>query len=146
MNMATTRQVYTIEQFINSESMEELTYYSLSILEYFNYTEYSVDNVVYDYLDELNDVAVILHISDIERSNYIYNPSRLSYKLYHTTAYDFIIMILNGIVDEKDFTMQDILVLIPDDMKTLLSKIYNAEKEYIIINRQKIASKESEDF
>lgn len=138
-------QIYTIEQFIESQSMEELDYYSLSVLDYFNYAEYSIDNVVYDYLKELKQNVVILRLSDFEYKNYIYNPSRLSHKLYHTTQYDFIIMILNGIVDEKDFTFHDIKVLRPDDMKTLLSRIYSAEKDFLISNRQKVAKKEAEE-
>ena len=65
-------------------------------------------NVCYDYLKELLAVADKIELSDEEYAKYKYRPDILSYDLYGTTTYEFILLAINKIISPKYFTKKKI--------------------------------------
>lgn len=113
-----------------------LSYYNTSILQKIDDVEYSQHNVIYDYLDELNSLTETVQLTDLEYIKFEFRPDLLSYYVYGTIDYEFVILALNGILGPKDFTKKKVKLLSAADMATIMNKIYNAESTYITKNRQ----------
>lgn len=123
---------YTMEQFISLGRGVSVTYDSYSYKELLsNGTEISVLNVINDYMPELKDMALNVTFSDDEYRKYKYKPRLLCYDIYGNTEVYYIILLLNGIIDIKEFDFHTVKMLKKDDMENALSAIYNAEKKYI---------------
>lgn len=123
---------YTMEQFIALGRGVSVTYDSYSYKELLsNGTEISVLNVINDYMPELKDMALNVTLSDDEYRKYKYKPRLLCYDIYGNTEVYYIILLLNGIIDIKEFDFRTLKMLKKDDMENALSAIYNAEKKYI---------------
>ena len=59
----------SVQDFIALRTSDEITYYNYSILEYLNGFDMFVTNLLYDYDDELQDISVVVTLTDIERAN-----------------------------------------------------------------------------
>lgn len=129
----------TIEEFIEMGDTDEITYHNFSILVKCigenSSIEYSQDNILYDYVDELKEKSVLVSMTDNEYIKYKYKPKLLSYDIYGTTEMYFVIMVLNGICNIKDFSKRKVRLLKKSDMLDLLNQIYTAESDYIKYNR-----------
>lgn len=129
----------TIQDFIEMGDTDEITYRNFSILVKCigenSLIEYAQDNILYDYIKELKEKAVLVAMSDNDYIKYKYKPKLLSYDLYGTTELYFVIMILNGICNIKDFSKRKVVLLRRSDMFDLLNDIYTAESSYIQYNR-----------
>ncbi len=126
------QNTYTLEAFITSGANVSITYDKLSFKERLsNGTEISILNVVNDYLPEIKALSSYVTLSDAEYQKYKYKPKLLCYDVYGNTEIYFVILLLNGIIDVKEFDMQSFRMLKVDRMNTVLSYIYNAEKTYI---------------
>ena len=135
-------KTYTVQDFIDLGTSDEITYYNFSILEYLNGFDMFVTNLLYDYEDEITDLAVTIRLSDIERAKYRYKPYLLSYDIYGSEEANFILMMLNGIIDPKEFDFNKIKALKPGDLNTLLGRITSVNEDYLNNNRSKL----QEDF
>lgn len=144
LNSSIPEKSRNIEEFISAgKNAPLLSYYNYSILQ----VEYSKDNkiqveftadiLITDYLDVFQDMSQQVYLTREERNKYYYNPDLLSYDLYGTIELDFIIMILNGVIDPKEFSMPVLHLIQKTQLIQLLSQIYNAEMDYISINRNK---------
>lgn len=133
--------VATIEETIENGNEITLSYINTSILRKLQMdgTDDSIDvpdtNVCYDYLKELLAVADKIELSDDEYAKYKYRPDILSYDLYGTTTYEFILLAINKIISPKYFTKKKIYVIDSEYIEEVLTDIYNAEQEYITLNR-----------
>lgn len=133
---------YTVQDFINQGKSIEMTYYNTSLLE--KYTgdnieiEYSRDNIIYDYIEEMEFLSKDIVMTEEEFRKYRYNPQLLSYDVYGTTDLAFAILALNGTCNMKDFNNRKIKMLYKTDMFEVLSEIYNAESNTIKFNRAKL--------
>ena len=134
----TADKTYDISDFVNMRSSDEVTYYNYSLLEYISGNEYLVTNILYDYDDELSDMAVTLVLNKEEFEKYKYKPWLLAYDLYGSTETEFIIMALNGIIDPKDFEFERLKVLTPADTINVLGRIYSANEMLLNSNRTDI--------
>ena len=85
-------------------------------------------NVIWDYINELKEEAVPVLLTDKQFDTYKYKPRLLSMYLYGSTEFFFIILALNDMASEKEFTKKTVTLLPADKMKTLLEKIYTSEK------------------
>lgn len=132
INPATT---HTIEEFIKLKYQDELTYRNLSILEKINSIETIDHCLIDDYLDELREASVSIELSPAEYSRYKYSPDLLSYDLYGTTQLDFVILLINDMIDPKEFDIKTIKLLYSSKLKSLLNDIYNSNAGYINQNR-----------
>lgn len=123
---------YTVEQFISLGRGVSVTYDIFSYKELLsNGTEISVLNVINDYMDEIKESIVVVYLDDDEYRKYKYKPKLLCNDIYGNPELYYIILLLNGIIDVKEFDMQYVNMLRKDDMDSFLSAIYNAEKKYI---------------
>ena len=58
----------SVQDFIALRSSDEITYYNYSILEYLNGFDMFVTNLLYDYQDEFDDIAVTISFTPVERA------------------------------------------------------------------------------
>lgn len=132
----------SIEDFIAAgENAAIISFYNMSILQV-EYSadktmrlDFTIDNLITDYLDVLRESAVKVELSDADKRKYHYNPDLLAYDIYGSTELDFVIMYINGIIDPKDFNMPKIKLLSKSDLINILSRIYAAEHQYVSDNR-----------
>lgn len=129
----------TIEEFIDMKETDDITYSQFSILVKCigenSVVQYAQDNIIYDYLDELNESAVEYEMTDDEFVKYRCKPKLLAYDLYGSTEIYFVIMALNGMCNIKDFNKRKLKLLYRSRLLELLNEIYSAESEYIKYNR-----------
>ena len=119
----------TIAQFIEAGKGVTVTYYNMSFSEILsNGTHVSTLNVISDYLTELRNACVTVELSKEEQNAYFYKPKLLCYDIYGNPELYFIILLINDIADVKEFTKPSIKMLSKEHMNTLISYIYNAEK------------------
>ena len=118
---------------------DDITYANFSILVKCigenSIVQYAQDNIIYDYLPELNERTVTLTMTDNEFIKYRYKPKLLAYDLYGSTEVYFVIMALNGMCNIKDFNKKKLKLLYKSDLLELLNEIYSAESGYILYNR-----------
>lgn len=131
-------KTYTVQDFISMRDSDEITYYNYSILEYLNGIEMFVTNLLYDYDDELNDMAVTVTLTDRERAKYKYKPYLLSYDIYGAEEAEFILLMLNGIIDPKEFDFKKIKAIRPTDLTSALGRIQSVNENFMNNNRSKL--------
>lgn len=123
---------YTMEQFISLGRKVSLTYDRYSFKELLsNGTEISILNVVNDYMREIKENSLLVKFSENEYRKYRFKPKILSYDVYGTQDLYYVILLVNGIIDEKEFDFTELLMPTTDTMNTYMSAIYNAEYRYI---------------
>lgn len=123
---------YTMEQFISLGRNVSVTYDAFSYKELLeNGTEISVLNVINDYMTELKEMSVTVCFTEDQYRKYKYKPRLLCYDIYGNTELYFIILLMNNIIDIKEFDFYKLRMLKKDDMESVLSAIYNAERKYI---------------
>jgi hypothetical protein len=93
------------------------------------------DNALYMYLDEMKSASKTITLSNSEYERYEYRPDLLSYDMYGTTEYYYVLLALNDIISPKHFTKKKIKVIEPEYITTLISLIADSESEYINLNR-----------
>jgi len=130
---------YTLQDFIDMRDSDEITYYNFSILEYLNGYDMFVTNLLYDYEDELLDLAISIKLTPIEKIKYRYKPYLLGFDLYGSQETKFIIMMLNGIIDPKEFDFDKVKVIYPNDLLDILSRISSVNETYMNNNRYKLS-------
>ena len=92
---------------------------------------YVVKMVLNDYLPELKSRCRKVVLTDQERLKYQFNPKMLSSELYGTTELYYVILLLNDMINIRDFDTKTLYLLPPSDMENFLSSIYSSEKNSI---------------
>lgn len=131
-------ETITVQDFIAMRNSDEITYYNFSIVEYLNGYDMFITNVLYDYEEELRDLSVFIKLTDVERIKYKYKPYLFAYDLYGTREMAFIIMMLNGIIDPKEFDYNKIRVLRYNELTTIINRIGAINEDYINKNKSKL--------
>lgn len=130
--MALPQNTTTIEEFIESGNSVTIQYHNLSFLDMVsNGTYATVLNVVNDYIKEMSSAAVTVELDTKQQFTYFYKPKLLCYDMYGNPELYFIILLLNDMADVKEFTKSKIKMLTREHMSTLLTSIYNAERDAI---------------
>lgn len=126
-------KAYTLDQFADSKSSNDISYYSMSLLEKdsSHNIEYDVFNVVSDYMNDLKKMASEVTLTDTEYYTYRFKPKLLADYLYGNTELYFIILMLNDIWSVKDFDFRTIKLISKSDLIDALSKINASEKSFI---------------
>ena len=101
-----------------------------------------ITNLLYDYQDELDEMVKIVKLTPIEKAKYRYKPYLFAYDIYGSTEAKFIIMMLNGIIDPKEFDFERVKVLNYGDLITILNRMQAVNEDYMNTNRSKL----KEDF
>lgn len=130
--MANPSQSYTMEQFIALGKAVVLTYDKYSFKEILsNGTEISILNVVNDYIREMKESSLLIRFSEDEYRKYRYKPKLLCTDVYGSPELYYVILLINGIIDVKEFDYKSLYMPTKDALNTFMSAIYNAEYKYI---------------
>ena len=130
--MANPKDTYTVEEFISAGESTVITYNNLSYLEKLSDNSIvPIFNVLQDYIDELLTLSVTVELNDNEYLKYAYKPKLLAYDMYKNPELFFVILLINGICDVKEFTKRKIKMIPVSNMDKVLTYIYNAEKKTI---------------
>lgn len=132
LNPATT---YTIDDFIEEGTADDMTYFTYSILRYTELGTFSETNILDFYIDELKSICLKVEtFTEEEIAKYKYHPDLLAYYLYGSTQLDFVILLVNGIIDPKEFDFKRGYILLPrrSDLYTVLNDIRNSESEWVL--------------
>lgn len=135
-------KTYTVQDFISLRTSDEITYYNYSILEYLNGFDMFVTSLLYDYDDELQEMAVTVNLTEKERIKYRYKPYLFAYDVYGSAEMSFIIMMLNGIIDPKEFDFNKVKAIPPNKLTDTLGRIDSVNETYMNNNRARL----QEDF
>lgn len=123
---------YTLEAFIAAGRSITISYDSLSYKERLsNGTEISILNVINDYMTEFRDLESTVLLDEKQYRKYRFKPKLLCRDVYGNPELYYIILLLNRIIDVKEFDFKKVKMLKVDYMNILLSHIYNAEKKDI---------------
>lgn len=127
---------HTLRQFVSNGSNIDETYPTFSrmsfISTYGNF-KYCVKNVIDDYLSELKDMSVIVKFNDKEAAKYNYKPKLLSLDVYGITDLYYLILLLNGMIDVKEFHGIKYVRLVPTaQLKEAFAAIFKNEVSGII--------------
>lgn len=127
-----TETTYTLDDFIKAGKMNTVDYDSFSYKDLVsNGTEVAILNVVNDYMQEIKDEAVRVKLDNKQYLKYRFKPKLLCRDVYGNGEVYYIIMLLNGRIDVKDFDTDTLLMLKVDALNTLLTRIYNAEYKWM---------------
>lgn len=133
-------ETYTVNQFISLKDSDSITYQKYSVLNRSLNNDklvYSIDNVIYGYMDEIMAKKKICTFTKEEQLKYMYKPKLLAYDIYNSSESHFIILAMNGMCNAKEFDLAEMKLnlLMPSDMASFMSQIANVEKEYMDLNR-----------
>lgn len=131
-------QTITVQDFIAMKNSDEITYYNFSIVEYLNGYDMFITNILYDYEDELKDLCIYIKLSDVERLKYRYKPYLFAYDLYGSREMAFIIMMLNGIIDPKEFDYNKLKVIKYSSLATVINRIGAINENFMNKNKAKL--------
>ena len=133
-------ETYTVNQFISLKDSDSIAYQKYSVLNRSLNNDklvYSIDNVIYGYMDEIMAKKKICTFTKEEQLKYMYKPKLLAYDIYNSSESYFIILAMNGMCNAKEFDLAEMKLnlLMPSDMASFMSQIANVEKEYMDLNR-----------
>lgn len=131
------KDTYNIEDFIKEGKKKTITHYNSSILGSIENSdiEYPIQNVVYEYLDELNSLKTQYIMSNEEFNKYKMRPDLFCYDKYGTMDIEWVILAINNMMSPKDFSLQTIYYIDPTYISKIIGMITNAENDYILANR-----------
>ena len=128
-------QTHTVQEFVNRKYEDELTYRNFSIVDYADKIELIDRNLISDYLPELLNICEDYRMTVSEYKRYKYAPDLLSYDLYQTTQLDFLLMLLNDMIDPKEFNLKRIKLPKVQLLNKFLSDILSVNGGFIEQNR-----------
>ena len=131
-------QTITVQDFIAMRSSDEITYYNFSIVEYLNGYDMFITSLLYDYDEEFQDLIVYIKLTDVEKLKYRYKPYLFAYDLYGSREISFIIMMLNGIIDPKEFDFDKIKVIRYNSLSIVLNRIAAVNELFMNKNKAKL--------
>lgn len=134
-------KTYTLDQFINTKSIDTITYSNFSVLNRsIDQPElvYAIDNLIYGYMDEIKAKRKVCTFTEEQKLQYMYKPKLLAYDIYGSIETYFVILALNGMCNLKEFDLEDqkCYLLLPSDLSSLMGQIYNAERDFRKLNRE----------
>lgn len=136
--MAKHQTTYTLEDFVESGDNDNVKYSALSMSEKAGNIIFPILNVIDDYLDELIDASEIVDLTEDQKFKYKYRPKLLCEHLYGNGELYYIILLINGICNMKEFILTSTTRLIPKDkLLSIIKQIYKAERDQITMYNEK---------
>lgn len=106
------RSAHTLSEFLSAmASSSVISYTKLSFIEKRDGIEYTVKNVLSDYIYELKQRALVITLDEQQELKYFYRPKLLSSDTYGSTELYYAILLLNDMCDVKDFCINPIKML-----------------------------------
>ncbi len=131
-NSTKPQKTYSLEDFVDSGESTSITYNSLSMSDKIDNIIFPVLNVIDDYLDEFIQVSQSITLSEDAKYKYKYKPRLLCEDLYGNGELYYIILLINGICNIKEFTLSGSIRLIQKDtLIDMIKQIYKSEKSQI---------------
>ena len=121
----------SIQEFINRKAYTTISYQNLSYTQPFSDIIFPVKNILEDYIEYFKDKAIEVTFTNDEFLTYKYKPRLLSRYIYGTTELFFIILAINGMASEKEFSKKTIKLIPSDILSDMIQSIYNAEHQNI---------------
>lgn len=131
---ALTRNVehtHSLQEFIAlGKSVDIYDYLRFSMVESRGGTKVVIHNVLDDYVLEMKDQAILVHLSPKQVDEYRYNPKKLSWKMYGTTTLYHVILKLNNLASTHDFNLRSgkLLLFSPGVMEDVIASVYSSER------------------
>lgn len=123
---------YTVEDFMRLCATNKVIFNNFAYKDLMsNGTQVAVLDTIDDYMPEIRDESVLVKLTPELYRKYRYKPKLLCFDIYGNTEVYFVILLLNGIIDMKEFDMDVVRMLPVNSMNSLLSNIYNAESEWM---------------
>jgi hypothetical protein len=125
---------HTLTEFINAYNNRSTVpiYESYCYQQQSGNIKYVVKNVLDDYMYELKKLAINIELTNDEIVKYNYKPKLLSADIYGLTDFYYIILLLNGICDVKQFhDINPIKLISSTDLGNYLSSITTNESANI---------------
>ena len=131
------KETYKISDFIKQKSIDDLTYRNLSILLKSHGLEVLDHNLFSDYINDIEPYVVNMEFEDaVQQNKYKYSPDLLAYDVYGSVQLDFIILLLNDMIDYKEFDLSVVRMLRASDLFNIFNIIYNKNQNYISKTRE----------
>lgn len=90
------------------------------------------------YKADLDEIIEIHTMSSIEKRRWLYNPKVMSFDLYNTTEYWFLLLQANEVFSATQFSMNPVKKY-NSSLPMIISRIINLEKEIIDENEDMIS-------
>ena len=124
-------KTYTLDDYIACQSSTVVCYNNLSFIDTYDGIDYNTYNVISDYVDELRDMCVTVELSKDELEKYRYRPKLLCYYIYGNAELFPIILIINDMYSQKQFTKSKLLMPTKETMTNISKWLYNSNKTAI---------------
>ena len=129
-----------LNEFKSLSEKTPISYNNTSFIEQLGNVNFTIHNVIMDYIEELRELSYSVSFTEKEYRKYKYKPKLLANDIYGNGEYYFIILAINNLADVKYFDQKTVLLLKREDMVDCISKIYNTEKNNIDIYNKKVSS------
>ena len=128
---------HTIQEFLSfaSQLKDYTGYRDLAYIERRDGIEFTVKQVIDDYLYELKEMAEEVKFANRYVRKYRFNPKLLAYDLYNSTRLYYLILKLNDMCNVHEFSLRKpkLLLISPPAMNKALTYIYSSENKAINI-------------
>lgn len=132
------KTTYSREAFVAAGEDTTIKYSSLSFNEVAGNTFFPILNVIDDYIDEFIAASREVDLAEDVKFKYKYRPKLLCEHLYGNGELYFIILLINGICNMKEFTLIGKVRLIErDKLFSIINQIYKSEKNQIEMHNEK---------
>lgn len=127
------QETSSLEEFVLAGDDVTLTYTSLSMIDTIDNIAFPIMNVIDDYIDELMSYSQEVELTFEQCNRFKYRPRLLSEIIYGNGELYYIILLINGICNVKEFTLANpVIRLIPkEQLLACLKQIYKSEKSQI---------------
>ena len=126
------QETTSLEDFVLVGEDSTITYSNLSMQEKAGNIAFPLFNVIDDYLDELIAASQEVDLTEDNKYKYKYRPKLLCEHLYGNGELYFIILLINGLCNMKEFTLNGKVRLIKKDvLLEIIKQIYKSEKTQI---------------
>lgn len=127
----------TIQQFLedaNNKSIRYSKYYYTKVISEDDFHAIlNIQSIMDRYIQYIRQFIVELELSQEELRKYRYNPKRLSYNLYGSTAYWWSILLANQLhsITEFNFERDNVIKVFARDGLTAFSNVLSVDKTFI---------------
>lgn len=130
---------YTIKEFIDNYAIDDVTFNTVFLKDVFNTPNGKMivngSSVLDRYRNELSQYKTKLKLTSEEYRKYQYNPKVLSYDIYGTTEFWFLILHANELTSVSQFDMEQPYVY-TGVIASVITSALNLEKDYIDYNEE----------
>ena len=121
----------TLDQFISCKSDTVMSYHNISFQDKIDNINYDTYNIIGDYIEEIKSNSLLVNLTDEQFFRYKYRPKLLCYDIYNNGELAFIILAINDMYSVKQFCKKRIYMPNQDEMKTIVSQLFNSNKDNI---------------